>query len=103
MCPHCLGGSLLAVRKDCIHCREGSLAAQEAAGRTTSNLTPADRIALGIFAKPWRGVASTHPLRVTDVRRDRRANPIVLRHAAALPNGVLPSNFALSNTTQEHP
>lgn len=63
MCHHCLTST-----GGCIHCRERNMAEQEAGGRTTSLLTNEDRQRLGIFQKPWRGVACHHP----QVKRERR-------------------------------
>jgi hypothetical protein len=97
MCPHCL-----SVPGGCVHCRpdralrpptQASIAAAKTAdertGVTRSLLTNADRVALGIFTKPWRGVA-----------RETGYNPQTPRRKAESGqrtfNCVLPANFSLA-------
>lgn len=96
MCPHCL-----TAFGNCPHCRgadkplrpptQASIAAFKASeirhGVTRSSLTNADRVALGIFTKPWRGIA-----------RDGHYDPVPAARAKVPPprfNTVLPANFHL--------
>jgi len=88
-CPHCLnqpGG--------CIHCREARIAARELRGPVTSQLTNADREKLGIFLKPWRGVAAGTSCFASQHRPERpeRRGQIPPRRMF---NSVLPLSFAL--------
>jgi len=101
MCPHCM-----TAFGQCPHCRgadrplrtptERSIAAFDAAnprkGVQKSLLTNADRIALKIFTKPWRGVAATSPRPRTQENRQNRPH---VRAAVKTFNTVLPAGFHL--------
>ena len=97
MCPHCL-----TAFGNCIHCRgadkplrpptQASIAAFIQAeihhGVRKSSLTNADRVALGIFTKPWRGIAREAGYDPTPAER----RPVAARRNF---NCVLPANFSL--------
>jgi len=96
-CPHCLN-----LPAGCVHCHpdqplrpptQASIAAFKAerpTGVQKSSLTPADRVALGIFPKPWRGVAAE-----TGTPPKAPAHRSHLPPAARRFNTVLPANFCL--------
>ena len=96
MCPHCLTST-----GGCVHCHERPLrpptvasianARLAAPGRGVqkSCLTVADRAALGLFPKPWRGVAAGRHYTSPTPGPDRPAALQEWRGA----NCVLPAGF----------
>jgi hypothetical protein len=98
MCPHCL-----TAFGQCPHCRgadkplrpptQASIAAFKAAetrhGVQKSSLTNAERVALGIFPKPWRGVAREAGYNPKPAARAKSPAP------GRRFNTVLPANFTL--------